>query len=59
MVLISKLLESLFEEKPNDLIMLEDVDGFDESSPLVPLSYSLIREVETLGSSMHGSLLLK
>ena len=53
-MLRSQLLEAMFEEKPNIFIMLEHVDGFDESSPLVPYSSSLLREVEQFGSSMYG-----
>ena len=59
MVLRSQILESLLEEKPNNLIMLEHADGFDESSPLAPLSYSLLREVEQLGCFMDNLILLK
>ena len=58
-VLMSQTLESLFEEKPINLIMFEDADGFDESSPLVPLYSSLLREVEQLGSSLDDFMLLK
>ena len=39
--------------------MLEDVDGFDESSPLVPPSFYLLREVEQLGSSIDDLFLSK
>ena len=55
---MSQYLESLFEEKPNKLLNIEYADGFEESSPLVPSS-SLIREVEQLGSSLDGLLILK
>ena len=39
--------------------MLEYIDGFDESSPLVPSSSSLLREEEQIGSSMDGFILFK
>ena len=41
-VLRLQLLETLLEENPKNLIMLEDVDGFEESSSLAPLSSSLL-----------------
>ena len=50
---------SLFEEKPNKLLNLEYADGFEESSPLVPSSSSFLGEVEQLGSSLDGLMILK
>ena len=49
---MSQPLEAMFQENPNKLINIEHTYGFDESSPLVPSSSSLLKEVEQLGSSM-------
>ena len=56
---MSQYSESMFEENPNKLLNIEYADGFEESSPLVPSSSSFLGEVEQLGSSLDGLLMLK
>ena len=59
MVVKSQILEVLFEEKTNNLIMLEHASGFDEYSILVPSSSYLLKKVEQFGSSMECLMLLE
>ena len=49
----------MFEEKPNKLLNLDNADGFEEYSPVVPSSSSFLREVEQLSSSLDGLVILK
>ena len=55
---MSQPLEAMFQENPNKLINIEHTYGFDESSPLVPSSSSLLREVEPrlLGSGRKSEI---